>query len=89
MNPTVFFPLLSDNKAEVMVVYTPPHTHPSPLHYPHMIISAPKSFSLDDFGLSAGEVQSESSAAVRLMASEAGAKAPGPETALNQSEPSH
>lgn len=54
-----------------------------------MIIGAPESFSLDDFGLSAGQVESESCAAVRLMASEAGAKAPGPETALNQSEPSH
>lgn len=54
-----------------------------------MIIGTPESFSLDDFGLSAGHVESESSAAVRLMASEAGAKAPGPETALNQSEPLH
>lgn len=54
-----------------------------------MIISTPESFSSDDFGLSAGDVQSESCAAVRLMASEAGAKAPGPETALNQPEPSH
>lgn len=80
-HPTVFFPLLSDNKAAAMVVY--------PSHYPHMIIAAAESFSLDDFGLSAGEVQSESAAAVRLMASEAGAKAPRPETALNQSEPSH
>lgn len=68
-----------------MVVYLPP---PS-LRIPHMIIGALESFNLDDFGLSAGQVQSESSAAVRLMASEAGAKAPGPETALNQSEPSH
>lgn len=70
-----------------MVVYLPPL--PPSLHVLHMIIGAPESFSLDDFGLSAGQVQSESSAAVRLMASETGAKAPGPETALNQSEPSH
>lgn len=68
-----------------MVVYAPPHS----LRAPHMIISTPESFSLDDFGLSAEQVQSESSAAVHLMASEAGAKAPRPETALNQSEPSH
>lgn len=47
-NPTVFFPLLSDNKAAAMVVY--------PSHYPHMIIGAAESFSLNDFGLSAGEV---------------------------------
>lgn len=84
MLETEFFLLLSDNKGAVMVVYLPLFPRVS-----HMIIGAPEPFSLDDFGLSAGQVQSESSAAVRLMASEAGAKAPRPETALNQSELSH
>lgn len=59
-----------------------------PVSIPPMIAGTPVSFSLDRFGSSVEKLWSESSAAVHLMASEAGAS-PRPQTALNQSEPSN